>query len=424
MNDREAVLTALETTPALLIPLIRETPEDLRKRRPAPGKWSAHEHFCHLVSQDPPMRERLQKMLAEDDPELVSYGPSPEDETGALLAVDLEEAIARFARERAELVAILRALPPEGWERTGRHPERDGYTVFVLARQMAVHDMLHGFRMEELRYHKDWPEGAQGPVPVEKGIPGSLARMKNGEVNLLGPFEVPGLPPRLVRVYLPNLYDRETPHYALYLFDGQNVFDDEPSFSGGWYAHEAAEGLVRARRPVPVVIGIDHGGESRISELSPFEFDGKPGQADLFLDWVTGTLMPALAAELNLIPGPAGAVIGGSSMGGLGSFYAHFRHPEAFGGALVMSPSFWLADEAIFDQVAGMPTPGISRLYLDGGTREDKGRLIPLLQRMVEHLVPRGYDSYRLMWRSDPKGAHSEASWRRRLPRALRFMYR
>lgn len=424
MNDREAVLTLLEKAPAVLIPLIRETPETLRRRRPAPGRWSAHEHFCHLVSQEPPMRERLQKMLAEDDPELVSYGPSPEDEAGALLAVDLEEATERFARERAELVAILRALPLEGWERTGRHPERDGYTVFVLARQMAVHDMLHGFRMEELRYQKDWPEGAQGPVPVEKGIPGSLARMKNGEVNLLGPFEVPGLPPRLVRVYLPNLYDRETPHYALYLFDGQNVFDDEPSFSGGWYAHEAAEGLVRARRPVPVVIGIDHGGESRIPELSPFEFDGKPGQADHFLEWVTGSLVPALTAELNLIPGPAGAVIGGSSMGGLGSFYAHFRHPEAFGGALVMSPSFWLADEAIFGKVAEMPAPGISRIYLDGGAREDKGRLLTHIQRMAEHLVARGYDSDRLMWRSDPKGAHSEASWRRRLPRALRFMYR
>jgi predicted alpha/beta superfamily hydrolase len=424
LNDPQAVLSILENVPAVLIPLVVETPEALCKRRPETGKWSAHEHFCHLASQEPLMRERLERMLREDDPELVSYGPSPEDEAGALLAVDLGEAIERFARERADLVARLRGLPPEGWERTGRHPERPNYTVFVLARQMAVHDMLHAFRIEDLRYRTDWPEGAQSPVPVEKGVPGSLARMRNGEVNLLGPFEVPGLPPRHVRVYLPNLYDRETPHYALYLFDGQNVFDDEPSFSGGWYAHEAAEGLIRSRRPVPVVIGIDHGNESRIHELSPFEFDGKPGQADLFLGWVTGSLMPALAAELNLVPGPSGAVIGGSSMGGLGSFYAHFRHPEAFGGALVMSPSFWLADEAIFDKVAEMPTPGATRIYLDCGAREDKGNLLPLIQRMVEHLVPRGYDSYRLMWRSDPKGAHSEASWRRRLPRALKFMYR
>jgi hypothetical protein len=65
----------------------------------------------------------------------------------------------------------------------------------------------------------------------------------------------------------------------------------------------------------------------------------------------------------------------------------------------------------------------VSRIYLDGGAREDKGRLIPLVKGIVQHLAERGYDSDRLMWRADSKGAHSEASWRRRLPRALRFLY-
>src|SRR3954468_23112097 len=43
---------------------------------------------------------------------------------------------------------------------------------------------------------------------------------------------------------------------------------------------------------------------------------------------------------------------------------------------------------------------------------------------MAEHLLERGYDSDSLMWRADARGTHSEASWRRRLPAALRFMYR
>jgi len=45
------------------------------------------------------------------------------------------------------------------------------------------------------------------------------------------------------------------------------------------------------------------------------------------------------------------------------------------------------------------------------------------VKRMAQHLVARGYDADRLMWRADPKGTHSEADWRRRLPKALRFMY-
>lgn len=268
------------------------------------------------------------------------------------------------------------------------------------------------------------PPEPTAPVPVEVGVPGSLARMRSGEINLLGPFEVPGLAQRLIRVYLPRDYTPERPSFALYTFDGQNVFDDAPSFSGGWYLHEAVERLTRAGRPVPVTIGIDHGGEGRNHELSPYELFEKPGQAPVFLDWVTDTLMPALTSELNLIPGPFGAVIGGSSMGGLCALWSHFHYPHAFGGALVMSPSFWVADQAIFADVADQPTPEVTRIYLDAGAREDKGRLIPVVDAMAAHLAGRGYDNDRLMWRPDAKGRHDEASWRRRLPKALRFLYR
>ena len=49
LNDPQAVLTALENAPALLVPLIRDVPERLVQ---APAgcrhKWSAHEHFCHV----------------------------------------------------------------------------------------------------------------------------------------------------------------------------------------------------------------------------------------------------------------------------------------------------------------------------------------------------------------------------------------
>lgn len=270
------------------------------------------------------------------------------------------------------------------------------------------------------------PPEPSAPGLVAACLPGSLARMRAGEINLLGPFEVPGLPPRLIRVYLPRDYTPERSWFALYMFDGQNVFDDAPSFSGGWHLHGAVERLTRAGRPVPVAIGVDHGGQGRNLELSPFGFDfeGEPGQSHLLLDWITGSLMPALTAELNLIPGPLGAVIGGSSMGGLCSLWSHFHYPHAFGGAMVMSPSFWVADQAIFTDIADQPTPEVSRIYLDAGAREDKGRLMPVVAAMTAHLAGRGYDNDRLMFRPDSRGAHNEASWRRRLPKALRFLYR
>jgi predicted alpha/beta superfamily hydrolase len=247
--------------------------------------------------------------------------------------------------------------------------------------------------------------------------------MEIGAVNLLGPFDVPGLAPRQVRVYLPRSYDAARPSLALYLFDGQNVFEDLPSFSGGWHVHEAVERLARSKRwPAPVVIGIDHGGPGRILELSPFPVEAEPGKAALLLDWITTGLMPELNAELNLVPGPLGVVIGGSSMGGLAALWAHFHYPASFGGALAMSPSLWIATHAIFKDIAGQPTPEVTRIYLDAGAREAKGQVAAAAGTMVEHLIERGYDSDRLMWRADAKGTHSEAHWRRRLPKALRFM--
>jgi|GEM_PF-121161 len=267
------------------------------------------------------------------------------------------------------------------------------------------------------------PPAAADPT-IEAGIPGALAGMKPGEVNVLGPFAVPGFVSRRIRIYLPRAYHPAEPHFGLFLFDGQNAFDDAPSFAGGWHVQDAVEALAKSKRPVPVVVGIDHGGAERIHELSPFPVEEEAGKLETLLDWITGHLMPALEAELKLIPGPQGAVIGGSSMGGLAAFWSHFHHPEAFGGALAMSPSFWLANQAIFADIAARSLPAVSRLYLDAGAKEDKGRVIAAVKAMAERLERRGYGAENLLWRADKQGTHSEACWRRRLPRALRFMYR
>lgn len=65
--------------------------------------------------------------------------------------------------------------------------------------------------------------------------------MEPGRIHLLGPFDVPGLPPRRhVRAYVPTRA-RASSRPLLFLFDGQNAFDDAPSFAGGWHAHLAVE---------------------------------------------------------------------------------------------------------------------------------------------------------------------------------------
>jgi enterochelin esterase-like enzyme len=244
--------------------------------------------------------------------------------------------------------------------------------------------------------------------------------MESGRIHLLGPYEVPGLAAkRLVRVYVPRRA-RPALRPTLVMFDGQNVFDDEPSFAGGWHVHEAVEKLA-APVPPPVVVAIDHGHHHRIQELSPFEVRGVAGHADVLVAWMAEVLLPELRRSLALDPDPRKVVVGGSSMGGLAALYAHARTPDAFGGALAMSPSLWVAGKAIVRWLANRQLAPWSRIYLDGGRREAGGALVRDLAALAE--VLRHRRGQYVLFRDDPRGGHREADWRRRLPPALRFFF-
>lgn len=156
MNNPEAVISALENAPSIIVPLVREVPEAVLKRRPLPGKWSAHEHACHLAVVHPLFFSRLSLMLASPNPRIEPYRPDKDDEEGALLRMSLDEALERFSSDRARLVKQLRGLSAEDWGRTAEHGEYSRYSIFIMFRHLAMHDMLHAYRIEELLLRKDW----------------------------------------------------------------------------------------------------------------------------------------------------------------------------------------------------------------------------------------------------------------------------
>ena len=155
-NSPEAVIESLERAPLVLLPLVREVPREVLKRRPMPGKWSAHEHACHLAEVHQLFFDRLELMLSEARPHIVSYNPDEALEEGALLSRDLDEELERFTRERKRLVERLKELTEQDWHRTAQHDEYDHYSVFIMFRHLALHDFLHAYRIEELLLKKDW----------------------------------------------------------------------------------------------------------------------------------------------------------------------------------------------------------------------------------------------------------------------------
>ena len=128
----------------------------LLKRRPKSGKWSAHEHACHLAVVHGLFFERLDYLLAAPTPVITPYDPGTQDPDDALVQLDLEESLDAYARERALLVRRLRRLAPTEWRRTAEHGEYSHYSVFIMFRHLALHDFFHAYRIEELLLSRDW----------------------------------------------------------------------------------------------------------------------------------------------------------------------------------------------------------------------------------------------------------------------------
>lgn len=150
------IVEQIGLAPQMLRDLLAEMPRERVKQRPAPSKWSAHEHAVHLAVVDPLFVTRLDSMLAEQEPLVVPYTPPVDDEGGALLVHDLGGTLDSFEIGRERLVQRLRRLEERQWERSAKHPDYQRYNVRIMFRHAVLHDMLHCYRIEELLLKKDW----------------------------------------------------------------------------------------------------------------------------------------------------------------------------------------------------------------------------------------------------------------------------
>jgi hypothetical protein len=154
--SESAVIEALERAPRIVVPLVREVPSRVLKRRPASGKWSAHEHACHLAVVHQLFFDRLEQILRSPAPVITPYDPGQNDPVDLLLSMDLDDSLRRYEEDRARLVERLRRLSSDEWRRTAEHGEYSHYSVFIMFRHLALHDFFHAYRIEELLLNKDW----------------------------------------------------------------------------------------------------------------------------------------------------------------------------------------------------------------------------------------------------------------------------
>ncbi len=222
---------------------------------------------------------------------------------------------------------------------------------------------------------------------------------------------------RPVVVYLPPSYDRKPRRRfpVLYMHDGQNLFDAATSYVGvEWGVDECMEALATEGYEA-IAVGIWNT-QNRQHEYTPFS-TGWRARGDAYLDFVLRTVKPLIDGVFRTDKSRAATGMIGSSLGGLISTYAYFKHPRKIGFFGALSPAYWAGDGAIYEMVKRAAAPA-GRIYLDNGAHENSAR------RMYNFLSTlKGYQPERdLVWIEDPIGQHDEHSWARRLPDALRFL--
>lgn len=202
-------------------------------------------------------------------------------------------------------------------------------------------------------------------------------------------------------VYLPDGYNNSTEKYpVLYMHDGQNLFDG----TGEWHIDEQLESLLAKT----IVIGIEHGGDKRVDELSPYiseKYGG--GNADNYLDFLVNTLKPYVDQNYRTKKDRENTTIFGSSVGGLVSFYAVLKYPKVFGKAGIFSPSFWFGEE-IYDLVHNTPKLD-AKLYFMAGDHESND-MVADMNRMVE-LVLNKMNKKKVHKKIVHNGRHNETLW-------------
>ena len=245
-------------------------------------------------------------------------------------------------------------------------------------------------------------------------------------VHVLAPMAMPGLDrSRIVRVYLPPDYATSKRRYpVLYMHDGQNLFDDATSYVGEWGVDEAMDALARSDGLELIVVGIDHGGDRRLNELSPWANPRfGPAEGEQYAKFVVEIVKPWIDAHYRTLPDRKHTGVMGSSMGGLMSHYLVHHYPQVFGRAGVFSPSYWFAGEAVFADTRAHPLPSDTRIWLVAGGAEGDEDMLPQLARMTDLLQAQRHWRTRIHSTVVPDAKHNEMAWRADFPAAVRWLF-
>ncbi len=119
--------------------------------RPIPGKWSTLEVVCHIADYEPIDADRMKRVIALEEPELLKGDPGRFAAQLSYDQRDMEEELALIELTRKQMARILRARKPGDFQRHGTHSRDGTLTLENLLQRVTAHIPHHVQFIEEKR---------------------------------------------------------------------------------------------------------------------------------------------------------------------------------------------------------------------------------------------------------------------------------
>ena len=251
---------------------------------------------------------------------------------------------------------------------------------------------------------------------------------------------------RTIHVWLPDGYDSENTdkkYPVFYMHDGQNLFDMYTSYAGEWMVDEAIADMMDNGYEGAIIVGIENSPD-RWNEYSPewvnvgtslpnnssagdyAQFVDNPS-GDKYGEFIVNTLKPYIDSHYNVRTDKNSTGIGGSSMGGLISYYIGMKYTDVFGQVLSFSPAFWLYSEdtiaSVVESYDYSNTDNLPKVFLyTGGANQMEKDTIPYVDLVYNKMSENGYPENKLNALTDTTKDHNEAAWSEYFPLAYKWL--
>lgn len=245
---------------------------------------------------------------------------------------------------------------------------------------------------------------------------------------------------RIIRVYLPEDFDKNKKYPVLFMADGQNIVDKFTSAFGSWSIDVHEHNLIQKGYQSFIVVGIDCPSDPihraleysfpfiqiETKDTGEFNKDNLELESHLLYKYIALELLPFLKQYFPISDDKKDVGAGGSSMGGVFSTSLLTSYPDVFGFALIFSPGFFLypREQVIkyIDEV--YPKLDNHRLFFYCGNIGFESKFVDRTYSTYRYLKKKGFNEENIDIVIDSSCGHNEDSWSKHFEEAIQFWFK